>query len=173
MVISRRSFIAFLGALLGPRAADAQRSGHVPRIGILCPHRLSGARGMPRDVFEHALGGLGWTPGSNVVLEYRDAEKNDDALAEGAAGLIRLNVDVIVTCGGRATRGAQQSTNAIPIVMSATSDPNRSDFFFDMLLNGRRDNVTAGVLLAQRAGARAVALPSRVGTGVDPTDPPC
>src|SRR2546426_9318102 len=83
MVISRRSFIACLGALLGPRAADAQRSGHVPRIGILCPHRLSGARGMPRDVFEHALGGLGWTPGSNVELEYRDAEKNDDALAEG------------------------------------------------------------------------------------------
>jgi len=75
---------------------------------------------MPRDVFEHALGGLGWTPGSNVVLEYRDAEKNDDALAEGAAGLIRLNVDVIVTCGGRATRVAQQSTNAIPIVMQVT-----------------------------------------------------
>src|SRR6266576_3848504 len=121
MVISRRSFIACLGALLGPRAADAQRSGHVPRIGILCPHRLSGARGMPRDVFEHALGGLGWTPGSNVVLEYRDAEKNDDALAEGAAGLIRLNVDVIVTCGGRATRVAQQSTNAIPIGPTSSS----------------------------------------------------
>ncbi|PYO00418.1 MAG: hypothetical protein DMD89_08075 [Candidatus Rokuibacteriota bacterium] len=167
MVISRRSFIACLGALLGPRAADAQRSGHVPRIGILCPHRLSGARGMPRDVFEHALGGLGWTPGSNVELEYRDAEKNDDALAEGAAGLIRLNVDVIVTCGGRATRGAQQSTNAIPIVMSATSDPNRSDFFFDMLLNGRRDNVTGVVLLTTGAGPRALELLSEAGTGFD------
>src|SRR5438128_11160552 len=142
MVISRRSFIAFLGALLGPRAADAQQSGHVPRIGSLCPPRLSGARGMPRDVFEHALGGLGWTPGSNVVLEYRDAEKNDDALAEGAAGLIRLNVDVIVTCGGRATRAAQQSTNAITIVMSATSDTNRSDFFIDILLHVRRGKLT-------------------------------
>src|SRR5262249_56536405 len=108
-------------ALLGPRAADAQRSGKAPRVGILCPHRLTGSRGMPRDVFEHALGDRGWTPGSTVVLEYRDTNKESDALAEAAAGLARLNVDLIVTCGGRATRAAQQSTKAIPIVIAATS----------------------------------------------------
>src|SRR5262249_45267555 len=75
MVIPRRSFIVSLAALLGPRAADAQRSGKAPRVGILCPHRLTGSRGMPRDVFEHALGDRGWTPGSTVVLEYRDTNK--------------------------------------------------------------------------------------------------
>src|SRR5262249_37904169 len=97
MVNSRRSFIVSLAALLGPRAADAQRSGKAPRVGTLCPHRLTGSRGMPRDVFEHALGDRGWTPGSTVVLEYRDTNKESDALAEAAAGLARLNVDLIVT----------------------------------------------------------------------------
>jgi len=122
---------------------------------------------MPRDVFEHVLGELGWAPGSNVMLEYRDTEKDSDVLAEAAAGLVRLNVDVIVTCGGLATRAAQQSTNATPIVMSATTDPNRSDFFFDMLLRGRRDNVTGVVLLTTNAGPKSLELLSEAGAGFE------
>ena len=122
---------------------------------------------MPRDVFEHALGERGWTPGSTIVLEYRDTSKERDALAEAAAGLARLNVDLILTCGGQATRAARQSTKAIPIVMAATSDPNRSDFFFDMLLRGRRDNVTGVVLLTSDAGPKALELLSLAGPGFD------
>jgi len=118
---------------------------------------------MPRDVFEHALAERGWTPGSNVVLEYRDTDREHDVLAEAATELSRLNVDVILTCGGRATRAAQYSTKAIPIVMAATSDPNRSDFFFDMLLRGRRDNVTGVVLLTTEAGPKALELLSEAG----------
>src|SRR5262249_13811332 len=120
MVTSRRSFLVALAALLGPRAANAQLPGKAPRVGILCPHRLAGSRGMPRDVFEHALAERGWTPGSNVVLEYRDTDREHDVLAGAAAELSRLNVDVILTCGGQATRAAQHSTTAIPIVMAAT-----------------------------------------------------
>src|SRR5262249_16749351 len=100
-------------------------------------------------------------------LEYRDTNKESDALAEAAAGLARLNVDLIVTCGGRATRAAQQSTKAIPIVMAATSDPNRSDFFFDMLLRGRRDNATVVGLPATEAGPNALELLSLAGPGFD------
>ena len=122
---------------------------------------------MPRDVFEHALAERGWTPGSNIALEYRDTEKNGDALAEAAAGVVRLGVDVILTCGGKATRAARQSTNTIPIVTAATSDPNRSDFFFDMLFRGRRDNVTGVVLLTTDAGSKALELLHEAGPGFD------
>jgi putative ABC transport system substrate-binding protein len=122
---------------------------------------------MPRDVFELALGELGWMPGSNVILDYRDTEKNGDVLAAAAAELVGINVDVILTCGGRATRAAQQATKALPIVMSATSDPNRSDFFFDMLLRGRRDNVTGVVLLTTDAGPKALKLLHEAGPGFD------
>ena len=162
------TFISSLAAALTPLAAEAEQAGRTPRVGVLCPRRWSDSRGMRRDSFERVLRELGWRPGSDLILDYREMEKKESAaLTESAALLVRLRVDVIVTCGGRATRAAQQVTSAIPIVIAATTDPNRSDFFFDMLVRGRRNNVTGLVLLTTDAAPTALELLSQAGPGFD------
>jgi len=71
---------------------------------------------------------LGYIEGQNIALEYRWAEGKFDLLPELAAELVRLKVDVIVTCGPAATRPAKQASITIPIVMGFDNDPVGSGF---------------------------------------------
>jgi putative ABC transport system substrate-binding protein len=64
---------------------------------------------------------FGYVEGRNRVIEYRSAE-DQARLAQLAAELVRLNVEVIVT-PGPATRAAQTATENIPIVFSFSGDP--------------------------------------------------
>jgi len=118
-----------LGLVLAPLAAGAQQTpGKVPRVGDLSP-------GMPppddafhqRDMFEAGLRELGWTPGANIVIEYRYAEGNLERLPALAGELVRIPVDVIVA-RGLTIAPARRATAKIPIVMAADPDPVRSGF---------------------------------------------
>jgi putative ABC transport system substrate-binding protein len=60
--------------------------------------------------------------GQNIIIEWRHAEGKRERLAELAAELVRLKVDVIVTGGPPATRPAKEATATIPIVMAQDSD---------------------------------------------------
>jgi putative tryptophan/tyrosine transport system substrate-binding protein len=64
----------------------------------------------------------GWIEGKNVVIESRYAEGNLQRLAEIAAELVRLPVDVLVTASVPATLVLKKATQTIPILISAT-DP--------------------------------------------------
>jgi putative tryptophan/tyrosine transport system substrate-binding protein len=75
------------------------------------------------EAFRQALKEYGWIEGQNVSLEYRFAEGKEDALAEIAAELVRLRMDVIVAEGTAAIRAAKTVTQSIPIVMAASTDP--------------------------------------------------
>jgi putative ABC transport system substrate-binding protein len=114
-------FVASL--LAAPLAAEAQQVGRVPRIGVLNPGSSTESPAVQREPFERGLRDLGWTPGSNIFIEYRYGEGNATRLAELAAELVRLGVDVIVTRGPVAIRAARQATVTIPIVMSSAADP--------------------------------------------------
>ena len=63
-----------------------------------------------------------------MAIEYRYAEVKLERLSALAAELVRLNVDVFLTAGPRATRAAKQATGTIPIVMAFDSDPVRNGF---------------------------------------------
>jgi ABC-type uncharacterized transport system substrate-binding protein len=52
----------------------------------------------------------GWIEGQNVSIEYRFAEGKEDTLAEIAAELVQLRLDVIVAEGTAATRAAKTVT---------------------------------------------------------------
>jgi putative ABC transport system substrate-binding protein len=65
----------------------------------------------------------GWVEGKNISIEYRYAEGSSDRLAEHAADLVRLKVDLIVASVSSDAAAAQKATKAIPIVMAAVSDP--------------------------------------------------
>jgi ABC-type uncharacterized transport system substrate-binding protein len=75
------------------------------------------------DAFVRKLRDLGYVEGRNMTIEYRSAEKHSEEQADLAAGLARLNVDVIVAKGPAAAMAAKQATTTIPIVMVAASDP--------------------------------------------------
>ena len=123
--MERRAFLcAVTGALLAmPLVAWAQRAVAIPRVGVLRPGNPPPGDFGQREAFEHGLRDLGWTPGTNVLIEYRYAQGKAERLPELALELIRLPVDVIVASSPGGVRAAQQATRTVPIVISAAPDP--------------------------------------------------
>jgi putative tryptophan/tyrosine transport system substrate-binding protein len=121
----RAVVIAGLAALLlAPERSGAQQPGaKIPRVGVLRPMESTEAADVQRVPFEQGLRELGWTPGADILIEYRYAEGDAGRLPMLAAELVRLKVDVIVAAAVPATLAARQATSTIPIVMSATGDP--------------------------------------------------
>ncbi len=75
------------------------------------------------EAFRQELSKLGWIEGKNVIVEYRFAEQENERLAELAADLVRLKVDLIVASGGPTPLAAKRATSTIPIVMTQSTDP--------------------------------------------------
>jgi putative tryptophan/tyrosine transport system substrate-binding protein len=97
---------------------EAQQSMKLYRIGYLAAGEPSVNEG-----FRQGLRELNYVEGKNIVIEARFAAGKLDRLADLAAELVRLRVDVIVTPGGTSTRAASAATRTIPIVMGAVGDP--------------------------------------------------
>ncbi len=106
-----------LGILAAPLAVEAQQPGRIYRIGY-----LNAGTGVS-EAFRQALRQLGYVEGENVVIESRFAERRLERLADLAAELVRLKVDVIVTITTPAALAAKQATSAIPVVMAGSADP--------------------------------------------------
>jgi putative ABC transport system substrate-binding protein len=113
----RREFITLLGgaAVAWPVVGRAQQAGIVPKIGLLWPAASPPAP--PRmEAFRQGLQEAGLVEGRDVIIELRFAQGGPQQLAELAAELVRLKVDVIHASGDLAPRAAQQATATIPIV---------------------------------------------------------
>jgi putative ABC transport system substrate-binding protein len=122
-VISRRRFIAAAGlAILGPRAARAQRPATVHRIGMLetIPVELN-VRNF--DAFRAGMRDLGYVEGQHFVIVYRSADGRPERFPELAAQLVAAEVDLIVARGTPAVKAAGEATRTLPIVMTASGDP--------------------------------------------------
>jgi putative ABC transport system substrate-binding protein len=121
--MERRTFIGMLACelLAVTGGLGAQPTSKLYRIGYL----TAGAKSLavPLAVITVTLRDLGWIEGKTFVLEPRYADNRSDRLAELAAELVQLNVDVIVTAGTLAPLAAKRATSTIPIVMLAAGDP--------------------------------------------------
>jgi len=112
---------ALLFVLCG--SVHAQQKDKVFRIGFLDPSTASGTAVMV-DVFRQELSKLGWIEGKNITIEYRFAEnKGPERIAELAAELVLLKVDLIVTSGVPPALEAKKATTTIPIVITNFTDP--------------------------------------------------
>jgi putative tryptophan/tyrosine transport system substrate-binding protein len=100
-------------------AVSAERAGGVHRIGFL---RLGAPPKSHIDAFEDGLRALGYRPGESLFIEQRVA---DDAasLPALARDLVGTGVDLIVASSTLAALAAKQTTDTIPIVFVAVSDP--------------------------------------------------
>ena len=117
--------IPFAGALLAVAVIPAaQQPKKILRIGYLSSFDPAGESARSEGI-RLALRELGYIEGQNIATEYRYAEGNNDRLAELAAELVRLKVDIIVVAGGTGIiRAAKNATKTIPIVMTGGgSDP--------------------------------------------------
>jgi ABC-type uncharacterized transport system substrate-binding protein len=119
----RREFIVFLGgaAAAWPVAARAQPSGKVYRIGFLGLFSYVEYRRQV-DGLRTGLRQLGYEEGKNILIHYRWAEGRYDRLAQFAAELVKLNVDVLVTHSTPGALAAKQATSTTPIV-AYSGDP--------------------------------------------------
>jgi putative ABC transport system substrate-binding protein len=114
----RRKFIALLsGAAAWPLAARAQVQ-RIRRVGMLMGTVESDASNHSHlTAFRDALAKLGWTEGRNIRIEIRWGGGDPALFARGAAELVALNPEVLVSEGTSATEAVQRKTRMIPIVM--------------------------------------------------------
>jgi hypothetical protein len=96
-MMKRREFITLLGgaAAMWPLAGRAQQPGMLPTIGYL-GSATPATQGQWVAAFVQRLRALGWIEGRSIAIEYRWAEGRSERVAEIAAELVRLKIDVIV-----------------------------------------------------------------------------
>jgi putative ABC transport system substrate-binding protein len=118
----RELMIALGGVAAWPRAAFAQASSRVYRIGTLGggfamtdddPNGASLIRGLTQ---------LGYDQGRNLVLERRGAEGQIDRLPRLLDELVASKIDLIITSGYPAAVAAKRAT-ALPVVVIFAGDP--------------------------------------------------
>src|SRR4030095_13545197 len=102
--------------------AEAQQPTKIPRIGFLDQSTASGMAVLV-DAFRQELIKLGWVEGKSITIEYRFAEGKTERIAELAADLVRLKVDLIVVASGPPALAVKEATTTIPIVMANVADP--------------------------------------------------
>jgi len=145
-------------------ASEAQPTGPVRTIGI-----IGHTQATP---FEEGLRELGWVEGKNVRFEQRVTTDNRK-LAQFAADLVRMRVDVIFAGNAAATRAVSDATRVIPII-TVRADPVTAGVASSLARPGA--NVT-GFAITQLMGKRleilVQALPKarRVALLVNPTNP--
>ena len=147
--------------------AQAQQPKKVPRIGFLDNSTASGIAVIV-DTFRPELRKLGWIEGKNLAIEYRFGEEKPGRLAELAADLVRLKVDLILVGSVAAALAAKRATTTIPILMTNVGDPVGAGLVASLARPG--GNVTGFSSLAPELNSKRLeilkdALPglSRVG----------
>ena len=91
----------------------------VYKIGLLfCFGRLPSSI----EAFRQGLREFGYIEGQNIAVVYRIYERCN-RLADLAAELVELKVDVIVTNSTEPALAAKKTTKTIPIVFASVSDP--------------------------------------------------
>jgi ABC-type uncharacterized transport system substrate-binding protein len=124
--------------LFAPIVVEAQQAGKLPRVGVLYTGSSTETADLQREPFERGLRDLGWTPGLNIIVEYRYGEGNVERLTTAAVDLARRGVDIFLARGNAAIHSAERASETIPIVMSSADDPVAAGFVKTLARPGGR-----------------------------------
>ena len=113
--------IALGAGAFAPLTSFAQQPSKVWRIGYLSPG-TEASQGPRVAAFRAGLRELGYIEGKNLIIDFRWADGKLDRLAELAAELVRLNVDLILTHTSDGATAARGATSTLPIVVAAAGD---------------------------------------------------
>jgi len=142
--MKRRDLVVGLSAVGVLAGAVPGRAQPLRRVGYLSPEPPGAAAGQTEAALRQGLRDLGWIDGQNLTVIVRQAE-TPERMAEAAAELARLDVDVIVSAGSVATSAAKAATGRIPIVFGSAPDPVRRGFVESLARPG--GNVTGLAIL--------------------------
>jgi putative tryptophan/tyrosine transport system substrate-binding protein len=134
--------------------AEAQQLGKVHRIGVLS----GGFPGSSADIeaFRQGLRDHGYVEGKNLIIEYRYAEGKRDRYPDLVSDLVRLKVDVIIANGTEPTAAAKKATSTIPIVMTSSTNPERTGLVASLARPG--GNVTGLTEISGELGGKILEL---------------
>jgi len=104
---------------VAPRATAAPPPRKVHRIGVLMFTSLPGAI----EQLWRGLHELGYVEGRDLTLEVRSAEGKAERLADLAAELVHLPVDLIVAYTTGGVLAAKRATPTLPIIAAVMTDP--------------------------------------------------
>jgi putative tryptophan/tyrosine transport system substrate-binding protein len=155
--MKRREFLTLISgtAAAWPIAARAQQANRNATVGIL-------AAGQPTSPlivgFLSELNHLGYVEGRNLTIEFRTIAGADPArIADLAAQLVQVSVDIIVTDGTPTSLAAKQATTSIPIVMAAIGgDPTGAGLVQSYARPG--GNITGFTLVAPELGGKRLQI---------------
>lgn len=156
--------IFVLASLFAPLAPAAPPPGKAPRIGYLVLSPLVSPPSPERAAFLEGLRELGYVDGRNIVIEYRSAEGDPEALPFLAAELVDLKVDLIVCPGAPPALAAKGATANIPVVMLFAPDPVGTGLIASLARPG--GNVTGMSQFAPELGAKRLQLLKEAVPGV-------
>ena len=157
----RATVLAVLALAALPRVARPQPAAKAARIGLLSPS--ANAMEFPEKPTLDSLRELGWIDGRNVVIERRHAGGDPTLLAQQAADLVRLKVDVILTFSGGVAI-AKRATQTIPIVFGSSQDPVRTGFVTSLGRPG--GNLTGATYLTDELSAKRLGLLKEMMPGI-------
>ncbi len=120
-------------ALLVSAATPAQEKIRV--VGVLSASAGPGASATIES-FRRGMSELGWIDGKNLRVEYRWGAGKAENLAEFAAELVRMKVEVIVASATPSIAAAKAATTTIPIVMGTAADAEGSGFVANLARPG-------------------------------------
>jgi putative ABC transport system substrate-binding protein len=140
-VTDRRRFVQACAIVLGGAslAAHGQKSGPLPRIGLLVP-----GAGAAEQPLLQGLRELGYVDGKTIVIERRSAEGDFSKLPALAADLVRTQPSLIVSVVTQASIAAKEATSTIPIVIAAVGDPVAAGLVGNLARPGGNITGTAG-----------------------------
>ena len=143
-----------VGIVLTPLVA-AKPPGHVVRLGILDSLVPTFDPTADPGEFVNGLRELGYTPGRDIVFEYKNPHGNGEALPQLAEELVRSGVDILLTLQG-STLAAARVTKTVPIVMVGVTDVVEIGLVASLARPG--GNVTGLAINAAEIAAKRVQL---------------
>src|SRR2546421_2458486 len=130
---------ALFSSVCGQNAAAVPKTA---RIGMLSDSESFGNPISPQDwlaAFRAGLQDAGYHEGENISFEFRNADRDPQRLAQQAAELVTVRVDLIVASSTTAAKAAKAATRTIPIVFWG-AEPVSSGLVHD--LNHPGENLT-------------------------------
>lgn len=127
----RREILCVLGCAVAawPRTAGAQQKERMRRVGILDTQDPDNAFGQARYAFfVQGLAQAGWIVGRNLQVDVRWGARQRDRARKGAAELVALAPDVILTVGEGGLGPMLEATRTVPIVFTLVLDPVGSGY---------------------------------------------
>ena len=122
--MDRRRFLltALAGAVVAPRAVEAQPAGKVAQVGYLSLGTAT-TNAELRKAFTDGLRDHGWLEGKNLSIEYRWQGAGKSTLDALAAELARLPLDVIFAVNTPASLATKRTGTTRPVVFAQVSEP--------------------------------------------------